>query len=59
MNRRLVQWLAVAVGVAIALHVAIVWAVPRVIMSVAIKRIGNEGALNAFTHSPQIGRAHV
>lgn len=53
MNRRLVQWLAVAVGVAIVLHVAIVWAVPRVIMSVAIKRIGNEGALNAFTHSPR------
>lgn len=53
MNRRLVQWLAVAAGVAIVLHVAIVWAVPRVIMSVAIKRIGNEGALNAFTHSPR------
>lgn len=53
MNRRLVQWLAVAAGVAIVLHVAIVWAVPRVIMSIAIKRIANEGGFNAFTHTPR------
>ncbi|MBX3506182.1 MAG: DUF1254 domain-containing protein [Parvibaculum sp.] len=53
MNRRLIQWIAVALGAAIVLHVAIVWAVPRVIMSVAMKRIGGEGAVNAFMHTPR------
>ena len=53
MNRRLIQWLAAATGIAVVLHVAIVWAIPRVIMSTAMERIGGGGALNTFTHTPR------
>ncbi|MDP1627437.1 DUF1254 domain-containing protein [Parvibaculum sp.] len=52
MNRKL-QWLAVVAALAVILHLAIVWAVPRVIMSVAMTKIGGEGALNTFTHPPR------
>ena len=53
MNRRIIQWLGAAVGVAFVLHVGIVWAVPRVIMSTAMERIGGDGALNTFSHPPR------
>lgn len=52
MNRKL-QWVAAVAALAVIFHVAIVWAVPRVVMSVAISKIGGAGALNAFAHQPR------
>lgn len=52
MNRKL-QWLAAFAVLAVIFHVAIVWAVPRVVMSAAMTKIGGEGALNTFTHVPR------
>ncbi|MEX0840255.1 MAG: DUF1254 domain-containing protein [Parvibaculum sp.] len=52
MNRKL-QWLATAAVLAVIFHVAIVWAIPRVVMSAAISKIGGSGALNDFSHMPR------
>lgn len=52
MNRKL-QWVATAAVLAVIFHVAIVWAIPRVIMSAAMTKIGGTGALNTFTHAPR------
>ncbi|ABS62463.1 integral membrane protein-like protein [Parvibaculum lavamentivorans DS-1] len=52
MNRK-PQWLAVVAVLAVILHLAIVWAVPRVVMSVAMAKIGDTAALNEFTHPPR------
>ncbi len=52
MNRKL-QWLAAVAVLAVVFHFAIVWAVPRVIMSAAMTKIGGEGALNTFSHPPR------
>jgi len=49
MNRKL-QWLAAVAVLAVVFHFAIVWAVPRAVMSVAMTKIGGEGALNTFSH---------
>ena len=49
MNRKL-QWVAVVAALAVILHLAAVWAIPRVAMSAAMDKLGGDGALNAFTH---------
>ena len=52
MNRKL-QWVAAVAALAVVLHVAIIWAVPRVVMSVAVSKLGGAGALNSFVHPPR------
>lgn len=52
MNRKL-QWVAAVAALAVVFHLAIVWAIPRVVMSAAISKIGGDGALNAFAHQPR------
>jgi len=45
------KWtLTVLVG-AVLVHVAATWALPRVIMNVAMTRIGGEGGINRFSHA--------
>mgnify|MGYP000194544224 CR=1 FL=1 len=45
------KWtLTVLVG-AVLVHVAATWALPRVIMDVAMTRIGGEGRINRFSHA--------
>ncbi len=52
MNRKL-QWVAAVAALAVVFHVAVVWAVPRVVMSVAVSKLGGAGALNSFVHPPR------
>lgn len=47
------KWLAVVIIGGVLVHVAAVWALPRVIMSVAMDRIGGEGGVNTFSHAPR------
>lgn len=51
--KRTVQWLAIVAALAVILHLAVIWAVPRVVMSVAMSKLGGSGALNDFIHPPR------
>jgi uncharacterized membrane protein len=50
--KRALTFIAATLILAAVVHVASVWATPRVIMSVAMKKIGGDGAVNAFLNPP-------
>ncbi|MCE9649614.1 MAG: DUF1254 domain-containing protein [Parvibaculum sp.] len=50
--KRAITFIAATLVLAAVVHVASVWAVPRLIMSVAMKKISGNGAVNAFINPP-------
>lgn len=50
--KRLVTFITATLVLAAVVHVASVWAAPRLIMSVAMSKIGGRGAINTFVHPP-------
>jgi uncharacterized membrane protein len=50
--KRALTFIAATLVLSAIVHVAAVWALPRVIMSVAISKIGAGGGLNAFIEPP-------
>jgi len=50
--KRLVTFVVATFMLAAVVHVASVWAYPRIIMSVVMKKIGGNNPANAFTHMP-------
>lgn len=50
--KRLVIFMVASLALAVVIHVAAVQSLPRVIMGIAISKIGQNGALNAFAHPP-------
>lgn len=47
------KWLAVVILGGVLVHVAAVWALPRVIMNIAMDRMGGAGGVNDFMHAPR------